>query len=858
MTISYHLEKQKQKDKIQWRLRPEGGASHSFLEKEIALSLGPLEQGSWILLPERSFVVLKKLASIGQLFYGGKKLFVDPFTPFELLLDVTSLERGALSVTGRWKIGSIEGKLHQVEGLCLGRPTWIIAHGTLRQIQEELPLKWVRRFIDGPIELAPQEAAEFLEDFEEETALVWKNEKAPLIDPIPSLHLTDRHGAFANLFFDYGPFKEVSKEEKSCPSWRNLESEKGWERDFLETDFIYKPMEGSSYFCPLDKVGKSLTFLLEIGWKIQDAKGRCVFRLIKEELFLEEKSNHLLLRGKMDYGSHVANVQDVIGAFNRREQFVLLSSDSVGLIDDSIEKRWGDLQEEEIVQDGIIVPKHRMGLLHAFQEDLQSINQEWKQRLFSLKPSSTAKVGSDFRATLFDYQLEGLQWLQFLNEGGLGGILADEMGLGKTVQVLAFFSQLEKKMPLAPLLIVVPTSLVFHWKKEIEKFLPSHPIYVHQGIQRERSLEELKNKPLILISYALLRQEISLFQCIEYRCVILDEAQNIKNPESQTAKAAYSLQSHMRLAITGTPIENSFEDLWSLAHFILPGLLKERSTFQKEMASSQLDGRILERTKAKIRPFLLRRKKQDVALELPGKFEQTVYVEMTPFQREIYEEWLQKMKGGLLKKISVENLASHRMEILEAILRLRQLCAHPFLIEQSNRDIYEMSGKYERLFSDLMEVVEDQGKVLVYSQFTHMLKLIQLQIKEKGFKSVYLDGSTKNREEIVRQFQEDPSTHIFLISLKAGGVGLNLTAADYVFLYDPWWNDAVEQQAIDRAHRVGKKSRVIARRYITALSIEEKMMRLKALKKGLSESLLDSTLQGEVSWGIEELLTLIE
>ena len=254
-----------------------------------------------------------------------------------------------------------------------------------------------------------------------------------------------------------------------------------------------------------------------------------------------------------------------------------------------------------------------------------------------------------------------------------------------------------------------------------------------------------------------------------------------------------------------------------------------------------------------MRPFILRRKKEQVALQLPPKLEQTIFVEMTDPQREIYERWLKNTKQGLLKKVSLDGASSHRMEILEAILRLRQLCAHPWLVGEQQEE--NVSGKFERVMSDLQEVVEENRKVLVYSQFTKMLRLFESAIKQKGWNYVYLDGSSTNREEIVRKFQEDPHVSIFLISLKAGGVGLILTAADYFFLYDPWCNDAVERHAIDRAHRLGKTGAVIARRYITVLSIEEKILRLKTHKTTLSEQLFE---EGFNQISLDDLLELLE
>jgi SNF2 family DNA or RNA helicase len=326
---------------------------------------------------------------------------------------------------------------------------------------------------------------------------------------------------------------------------------------------------------------------------------------------------------------------------------------------------------------------------------------------------------------------------------------------------------------------------------------------------------------VILTSYALLRLEPELFKAIQWQVIVLDEAQAIKNPSSQIAHVAFGLQGDMRLAITGTPIENRLQDLFSLFQFVLPDLLDSERDF-----------------KSKVRPFLLRRKKEAVLKDLPPKMEQVVFVDMTETQRHTYDQWLQRTKAGLIQKVSLDGVSAHRMEILEAILRLRQLCVHPFLVA-GDGEFLENSGKCEQLFQDLQEVVDSGKKVLVYSQFTTMLQLIRREVANRGWSYVYLDGATTDREGVVRQFQEEEATSIFLISLKAGGVGLNLTAADYVFLLDPWWNEAVEQQAIDRAHRVGRRGAVIARRYVTTESIEEKMMMLKKHKLNLAQGLFE-------------------
>jgi SNF2 family DNA or RNA helicase len=801
MTLpTYHLEPENKNGKHYLNVRVVGSNPTTSSEKTALAFL--------LKHKECPFHILKLLGTTGRVFYLEKKVVVDPFTTLGFYLEADRQSGDEALVHGVWTLGNQKGLLHECTCVMPGEPAWMLQNGIIRAFHDEIS----SLFISGPKLLKGPELSSYLKI---------------TTDPFPFLTLSCRHGGFADLWFDYGAYGKVAAHDPSLTPWRNPQAEKGWEKDLLETNFLKKQMEKSHYYCPLDKVAKSLTFLLEIGWTIFDASGRKVLRQKKAELDAQFSEDQIEVRAKIYYDEHEADLKDLVGAFNRREHFVALSANTVALIDpEKFSQEWGDFVEE-----GVQIKKAQIGLLSQLLDkpDL-IIREELRQKIAKMgKPTAPVVAGSTFQGTLFSYQNEGLQWLKWLEDGGFGGLLADEMGLGKTVQVLAFFSLLCFERPC---LIVVPTSLVFHWKREIEKFLPDLVIYSHQG--KDRLKEGLQEKQIILTSYAILRLDADLLQKVHYEAVVLDEGQTIKNPDSQIAGCVFRLQADLRLVITGTPIENRAEDLWSIFHFLQPDLLGERRAFQAEVLRGQMGSLYLERIKKKIRPFLLRRKKDDVALHLPPKLEQTVFVEMTEPQAEIYDRWLRNTKQGLLKKVSLDGAASHRMEILEAILRLRQLCAHPWLVKEGDGT----SAKFERVMADLEEVVEEKRKVLVYSQFTQMLRLLQNAIREKGWNHVYLDGSTTDREDVVRKFQDDADVPIFLISLKAGGVGLNLTAADYVFLYDPWWNDAVERQAIDRAHRVGKQGTVIARRYITALSIEEKILRLKAHKMALSEQLL--------------------
>ncbi|MCE2982375.1 MAG: DEAD/DEAH box helicase [Parachlamydia sp.] len=452
------------------------------------------------------------------------------------------------------------------------------------------------------------------------------------------------------------------------------------------------------------------------------------------------------------------------------------------------------------------------------------------------------------------YQQEGLDWLSFLNTYGFHGILADEMGLGKTVQVMALISTLP---PDANHLIVMPTSLLFNWKNECARFLPSFSCLVHQGTQRARAPEELQRHSIILTSFATLRNDLPLLMKIPFHTLVLDEAQMIKNSKTQTFQAVCSIPSTLRLSLTGTPVENHIGELWSHFHFLIPDLFGTEESFLSSVQAASVDRRHLEKIQKKSSPFILRRRKSDVAKDLPPRIDQTVWVEMGESERKLYEKMLAGFRSGLLKKVELEGMGKHRLEVLEAILRLRQLCCHPLLTSALlDEEETPSSAKFEFLQQDLETLVEEGQKVLIYSQFTSMLQLMASFARSQGWPFGYLDGSSTNREKIVHAFQNDSDQLLFFVSLKAGGVGLNLTAADYVLLYDPWWNEAVEEQAINRAHRIGRIDPVFAKRYVVRESIEEKMMKLKAAKREVVEELFDGEGRSQIT--LEDLHYLLE
>lgn len=453
-----------------------------------------------------------------------------------------------------------------------------------------------------------------------------------------------------------------------------------------------------------------------------------------------------------------------------------------------------------------------------------------------LVPQPTA-----LKAQLRPYQQQGLSWLQFLASVGLSGVLADDMGLGKTLQTLAHIL-MEKQLGRLdrPALIVAPTSLIPTWKSEIRKFAPSLRLLVLHGNERKELFDQIDEHDVVLTSYALLIRDREELIGRQFRLVVLDEAQAIKNPTTKLARTALQLQAEQRLALTGTPIENHLGELWSVFNFLIPGLLGDRETFRRVFRNrieKEGDAERQALLAARVRPFMLRRTKEQVASELPPKTEMVREIELTDAQRDLYETVRLAMHERVRAEIKARGLAQSNIAILEALLKLRQVCCDPRLLKSYKTDEPVPSAKFEMLMEMLPSMVETGRKIIVFSQFVEMLDLIDEGLTELGLPFVKLTGRTRDRETPVKRFQSG-EVPIFLISLKAGGVGLTLTAADTVIHYDPWWNPAVEAQATDRAHRIGQDKTVFVYKLIAAGTVEEKMVELQSRKKALYEGVL--------------------
>jgi superfamily II DNA or RNA helicase len=445
--------------------------------------------------------------------------------------------------------------------------------------------------------------------------------------------------------------------------------------------------------------------------------------------------------------------------------------------------------------------------------------------------------------TLRGYQQRGLDFLAYLAEFGFGGILADEMGLGKTVQVLSYLLRRKTTEGRAPSLVIAPTSVTHTWENEIARFAPElTTLRLHSGSERAARYEDVPDADVVITSYALARLDAQQLSQYHFRTLILDEAQNAKNPSSQIARVVRGLRADHRLALTGTPVENSLRDLWAIFAFVEPGLLGSETSFRRrfEVPIAENDERAVRTLRSRLEPFLLRRTKEDVAPELPDRTEVALACDLSPLQRRLYRGVAEAARRDVFAVVDEQGIENATVHVLAALTRLRQICAHPGLLFEEHRDDPEASAKFDAFLETVDEILSGGHRLLVFSAFASMLRIMRGALDKRGIAYGYLDGSTKDkdRQTEVARFMQPDGPPLFLCSLKAGGVGLTLTAADYVILYDPWWNPAVERQAIDRTHRIGQQRAVTAYRLVTTGTVEEKIRALAERKSSLSRNII--------------------
>lgn len=603
---------------------------------------------------------------------------------------------------------------------------------------------------------------------------------------------------------------------------------------------------GSEYWFNRKHLPRIIRILAIEKWHIE-AEGRLYRQSASMNLRVSSGIDWFELRGDVDFDGQKASFPDVLTALRKGQTTIELSDGTMGLLPESWLRKYGLLAavgtEEE---DFLKFSTTQAGLLDALlasqpQVSVDETFERTRMQLRSFEGVAAIEAPENFVGELRAYQKDGLGWFRFLERFGFGGCLADDMGLGKTVQVLALLASRKLLNPeprtLNPSLVVVPKSLVFNWQQESQRFTPGLRILDHTGIDRLKATDHLPDYDLVITTYGTLRRDAAFLKDVEFDYVILDEAQAIKNPQSESAKAIRLVKGRHRLCLSGTPVQNHLGDLWSLFDFLNPGMLGHASVFSGPNGSLRNPDEPTRAMLARaLRPFILRRTKEQVAADLPEKLEQTLYCELDGPQRKLYDELRAHYRQELLAQVDKQGLNRSKIQILEALLRLRQAALHPGLIDPARSA--EASAKLELLVPRLEEIIDEGHKALVFSQFTSMLALVRTALDAKGIVYEYLDGKTRDRQERIERFQSDGNCRLFLISLKAGGLGLNLTAADYVYLLDPWWNPAIETQAIDRTHRIGQTKPVHACRIIAKDTVEEKVLALQQSKRSLADAII--------------------
>jgi hypothetical protein len=528
---------------------------------------------------------------------------------------------------------------------------------------------------------------------------------------------------------------------------------------------------------------------------------------------------------------------------NRKTEFTLPNGE-VAVIPETWFSQYADLfafAEATDSDDRLQLRKYHVSLVQDLREEslASAVMSRKLEKLRDFEEIEAYPLPLTLRGQLRPYQKAGYDWLRFLNQYHFGGCLADDMGLGKTLETLALLqSQYETEAPPPASLVVMPTSLLYNWQLEAQKFTPNLRVLIYTGTYREKDPAQFTDYDLVLTSYGIVRIDLDWLKTYRFHYVILDESQAIKNPGSHITKAVIQLQSQHRLILSGTPLENSTLDLWSQFSFVNPGLLGSQSFFRNEFQvpiEKRSDEKKTQRLYSIIKPFLLRRHKSQVATELPDKVESTHYCDLTEEQERAYEEAKSYYRNLILRHIEDEGLAKSQMIVLQGLTRLRQLANHPKLVDGE----YEGdSGKLEEVLAKIETAVSEKHKILIFSQFVKHLSLLRAHLDARGYPYAYLDGNTHDRQRQVERFQQQADVPLFLISLKAGGLGLNLTAADYVFILDPWWNPAIEAQAVDRAHRIGQDKTVFTYKFISKNTVEEKILALQQSKRRLANELV--------------------
>jgi SNF2 family DNA or RNA helicase len=776
----------------------------------------------------------------------------------------------------------IEFMFKNAEIIC-NHPAWMLLDDTLYYFEKEIEGKKLFPFLNKRYIAVPRSSEQsYFEKFvapliekhhvyaEGFTINTEKYDAKPILKPIyieggtSQLQLCFK---YAGYLFSYGDERHVSvrmERDGDNYTFHRIKRSVSWEKNkfhqleelglktvsslFQNLEVDTNDEDADRSFSIFEWINQHYDTLTEEGFEIEqpatNGQKRYVFGNTKIDLEVKENNDWFDINAYVYFGTYrIPFIQLKNHILNRKKEFILPSGE-IAVIPEKWFSQFGNLLHFTEGSDGLKLRRHHIGLVNDLAEgEMSSVTMNRKlQKLTDFEELEDIELPLNFSGHLRPYQKAGYNWFHFLKNYHFGGCLADDMGLGKTIQTLALLQKHKEDTEAAggksTSLVIMPTSLIYNWLNEAKKFTPQLKLMVHTGTFRYKSPEVFSNYDVVITTYGISRIDIELLNSYFFDYLILDESQNIKNPSSKSFQAVKQLKSRFKLILSGTPVENSVNDLWTQMSFINPGLLGIQQYFQNEFVTpieKKKDEEKARKLQALIKPFVLRRTKEQVAPELPPKTENLFYCQMSEEQASVYEKVKSEYRNELLKSLEDGTFAKSQIHVLQGLIKLRQIANHPVMIDQ---DYEGDSGKFENVVHTLSNVLEGGHKVLIFSQFVKQLNIYRDYFDKENIPYVYLDGSTQNRGDVVQQFQEDVKTRVFLISIKAGGVGLNLTEADYVFILDPWWNPAVEQQAIDRTHRIGQTKNVFIYKFITKDTVEEKILALQQRKLSVARSLI--------------------
>jgi len=787
-------------------------------------------------------------------------------------------------------------------GVICNHPAWMLLDDTLYYFEKEIEGKKLVPFLNKRYIAIPRSSEKsYFEKFvapliekhhvyaEGFTINTEKYDAKPVLKPIyieggtSQLQLCFK---YAGYIFNYGDERHISVRmecEGDNYTFHRIKRSVQWEKNKFHqleamglktTSSLFKNLEVDSVdedadqsFTIFEWINQHFDELTDEGFEIEQpdnsSQKRYVFGSSKIDLEVKENNDWFDINAMVCFGAYrIPFIQLKNHILNHKKEFILPNGE-IAVIPDKWFSQYGNLLHFAEGTTNIKLRPHHIGLVNDLAEsEMANVTMSRKlQRLSNFDELEEIEMPQNFAGHLRPYQKAGYNWFHFLKQHHFGGCLADDMGLGKTIQTLALLQKHKEDTEAgggkATSLAIMPTSLIYNWLNEAKKFAPQLRLMVHTGTLRYKSPEVFANYDLVITTYGISRIDIDLFKSYFFDYVILDESQNIKNPSSKSFMAVKQLRSRFKLILSGTPVENSVNDLWTQMSFINPGLLGIQQFFQNEFVApieKKKDEDKARKLQALIKPFVLRRTKEQVATELPPKTENLFYCQMSEEQATVYENVKSEYRNELLRSLEDGTFAKKQIHVLQGLIKLRQIANHPLMIDSE----YEGdSGKFENVVHTLSNVLDGGHKVLIFSQFVRQLNIYREHFDNENIPYVYLDGSTQNRGDVVKQFQEDEKTRVFLISIKAGGVGLNLTEADYVFILDPWWNPAVEQQAIDRTHRIGQTKNVFIYKFITKDTVEEKILALQQRKLSVARALITTEESFIKSLSVEDIKEIL-